>query len=41
MNMRDCPLLQLDTDSVKKQLVERKVMGLNETERLSNITLCS
>ena len=39
MNMRDYPTLHLDTlIKGKEQLVVRKDMGVNEHERLSNIT---
>jgi hypothetical protein len=40
MNMRDYQTLHLYTQiKVKKQLVVRKDMNVNEHERLSNITL--
>ena len=39
MNMRDYPILHLDANKVKEQLVVRKDMDVNEHERLSNITL--
>ena len=39
MNKRDYPTLHLDTINVKKRLVVRKDMDVNEQERLSNITL--
>ena len=37
-NMRDYPILHLDTHWRMEQLVVRKDMDVNENERLSNIT---
>jgi hypothetical protein len=37
--MRDYPTYHLDTNKVEAQLVVRKDMGVNEHERLSNISL--
>ena len=40
MNMRDYPILHLDTQiKVKEQFVVTKDIDVNEQERLSNITL--
>ena len=37
--MRDYPTYHLEQTKVKEQLVIRKDMGVNEHERLSNISL--